>query len=174
MSLPECLQESPELNAIKQVLADTMRSLETYADQAREVNKIILVNEAEAQKAIDEAIVALHEMIDRRSKELKHKVEENSGDQRSHLQTLLNDVKQQIKLGSKIENDFAHRSEKNISKGVQQLVQFQSRCYGFKKISQQKTPGGKKYRLVRFQKTANQVDYSSLLGDIVTTSHEVS
>ena len=86
----------------------------------------------------------------------------------------MNNVNQQIKLGSKIENDFAHRSEKNVSKGVQQLVQFQSRCYGFKKIAQQKTPGGKEYTLMHFQKNANQVEYSSLLGNIVTTSHAVS
>ena len=88
VSLPECLKESPELNATKQVLTDTMTSLETYADQIREANKIILVNEAEAQKAIDEITVALHQMIDKKSRELKHEVEENCADQRSHLQTL--------------------------------------------------------------------------------------
>ena len=163
VSLAESLQESPELNGIKQLLMDTKKLLETYADQVREANQIILVNKAKAQKAIEEATTALHEMIDRKSKELKQKVEENCDDQSGNLQTLLNDVNEHIKLGTKIENDFSHRSEKNISKGVPQLIQFQSRCYGFKEIAQQKTPRRKEYRSVCFLKNDNQVDYSRLL-----------
>ena len=65
-------------------------------------------------------------------------------------------------------------SEKNISKGVKQLITFQGRCTAFKALTRPERSKWKSYKVVDFQKYDNQVEYSSLMGDIVTKVHRVS
>ena len=54
LGVVESLQESRESNAINQVLADNIKSLETYVADIREAKKIVLQKEEEAHKAIEE------------------------------------------------------------------------------------------------------------------------
>ena len=88
---------------------------------------------------IEKTATEMKLMIDKTSKELKKKVRQSCDDELQHLDAILDDVNPNIELGRTIENDIADRSEKNISKGVQQLIQFKRRCFDFPEIC----PAGK-------------------------------
>ena len=173
-SLGDCIQESQEMNRMIQGVADIRKSLEKYEAQVTEAKSIVPRKEAEVNEAIEKAASELKMMIDRKSTELKKKVRQSCDDELRNLEGICNDVNQRIKLGTTIEDDIANRSERNISKAVQQIIQFKNRIFDFQKLARQERRGGKNYRLLNFHKNNNQVQYSSLLGDIVSTSHVIS
>ena len=174
VSLAECIQESQELIHMKQGVADVRQSLENYEAQVNEARQIFLKKESEANEAIEKTATELKLMIDKTSKELKKKVRQSCDDELEHLDAILDDVNPNIELGRTIEHDIADRSEKNISKGVQQLIQFKRRCFDFQKFARQERRERRTYRLLHFHKNNNQIQYSSLMGDIVSTSHAMS
>ena len=174
VSLPECLQELPELNGIKQEVVDTTKSLKFYEKQFREARQIIRRKEGEAIKAIDNAATELKLLMDIKSRELKEKVKHSCDNERIKIKDILDKISSNIVFGTNIENDISHRSEKNISKGVQELGKFQINCSALKALAQRNRSEGNNYKVVRFQKNGNQLEYSSLMGDVVITSHEVS
>ena len=174
VSLAECIQESQELKRMKQGVADTRKTLETYEAQVTEARLIVEGKEAEAIEAIEKTATELKLMINKKSAELKKKVRQSCDDELKHLETISDDVIGQTELGTTIEYDIADRSEKNISKGVQQLIQLKNRYFDFQKLARQERREGKNYRLLHFHKNTNQIQYSSLMGDIVSTSHAMS
>ena len=174
VSLAECLQESLELNEIKQDVVDSKVSLVIYEKKLREARQTVLEKQAEANKAIDETSKELKLMIDKKSKELKEKVQESCNNEQTHLEAILDKIPAHIGWGTNTENDIANRSEKNISKGVKQLVTFQGRCTAFKALTRLERSKWKSYKVVDFQKYDNQVEYSSMMEDIVTKVHRVS
>ena len=174
VSLRECIQESQEMKRMQQGVADIRKSLEKYEAQVTEAKFIIPKKEAEANEAIEKAATELKMMIDKKFMELKRKVRQSCDDELRNLEGICKDINQQIKLGLTIEDDITNRSEKNISKAVQQIIQFKSRISDFQKLARQERRGGKNYRLLQFHKSNNQVQYSSLMGDLVSTSHVIS
>ena len=167
--MDESIQESEELKRMKQGVTDLRVSLETYEAQITEARLIALEKEAKANEAIEKTATELKLMIDRKAKELKKEVRQSCDDELEHWQAILDEVTPQIELGTTIEDDITDRSERNISRGVQQLIQFKNRIFDFQKLAGQERRGGENYRLVHFHKNNNLLDYSSLMGDIVTT-----
>ena len=174
VSLAECIQESQELNGIKQDVVDTKILLDVYEKQLREARQIVLEKQAEANKGIDETSTELKLMIDRKSKELKEKVQESCNSEQAYLEAILDKIPVHIGWGTNIENDIANRSERNISKRVKQLITFQGRCTAFKALARLERLKWKSYNVVHLQKYDNQVEHSSLIGDVFTKLHKVS
>ena len=174
VSLAECLQELQELNEIKQEAVSTTESLKLYEKQFKEARQIIRGKETEAIKSIDTTATELKLMIERKSKELKEKVKHCCDNERIKINDILDKISSNIVFGTNIKNDISQRSERNISKGVQELSKFKTNCSALKALAHLNRSEGNNYKVVRFQKNGNQVEYSSLIGDIVITSHEVS
>ena len=172
VGLAECLQESPELNRIKQDVMETTASLALCAAQCRQARQMVLGKQVEANKAIDETSTELKLMIDKKSKELKEKVQQSCNSELANLETILNDISFYQPRGENFKKEIFIRSEKNMAKAVQQLISFQSRFSDFKISAQNVRSKLRNYNVVHFQN--KQVGYSSLMGDIVTKPHEVS
>ena len=108
-------------------------------------------------------------MIDRKSKELKNKIQQCCNNERAYFEKNLSFISFHKDWGTNIENDIANCSERNISKGVQQLIKFKSQCSAIKTLLKLESSIWKNYKVVHFQKNGNKIEYSSLMGDIVVT-----
>ena len=153
VSFTECVQDSEELEQIKQEIAIERSCLAEYKDKINEAKTKIAKEAKDAQDAIDSRLNS----IVLQAEKLKQKIQDKSNEEQKKLETIQGNIDTYSCIGQQIEFEIDMRPVKVLSESVRHLSDIMNQFVNFRQSSFQERSATVQFEYVRLKNSDNQI-----------------
>ena len=169
MSFTECVQDSEELEQIRQEIAIERSCLAEYKDKISEAKTKIAKEAKDAQDAIDRRLNS----IVLQAEKLKLQIQDKSNEEQKKLETIQGNIETYSCIGQQIEFAIDMRPIKVLSESVRHLSDIMNQYVNFRESSFQERSARVQYEFVCLKNNDSQGIEPNFFGTMETNRREI-
>ena len=169
VSFTECVQDSEELEQIKQEIAIERSCLAEYKDKINEAKTKIAKEAQDAQDAIDSRLNSIVLQAEKR----KQQIQDKSNEEQKKLETIQGNIETYSCIGQQIEFEIDMRPNKVLSDSVRHLSDIMNQFVNFRQSSFQERSATVQYEFVRLKNSDSQIIEPNFFGTVETNRREI-
>ena len=169
VSFTECVQDSEELEQIKQEIAIERSCLAEYKDKINEAKTKIAKEAQDAQDTIDRRLNS----IVLQAEKLKQQIQDKSNEEQKKLETIQGNIETYSCIGQQIEFEIDMRPIKVLSESVRHLSDIMNQFINFRQSSFQERSTTVQYEFVRLKNSNSQIIEPDFFGTVEINRREI-